>query len=131
MQEALLHSASGGSASVDTGATTAAITVSAAGTYAVTATDGNGCTAAASRTLTVNAIPTSSGVTFDANPICSGSSTTINSNASAGSGTISGYAWSSGVSPSNAATGSVSTAGPFTVTVTNSNTYTQPLHQAV
>jgi hypothetical protein len=44
----------------------------------------------------------------------------LSANATAGSGTISTYAWSSGITGNNAS-GNVSAAGAYTVTVTNSN----------
>ena len=100
-------------------ASTAATTVSTAGTYTVTVTDGNGCTATSNRTLTVNANPTAS-PSFAQNAICAGTSTLLNANANAGSGNISSFAWSSGISGS-IASGNVSVAGTYTVTVTNSN----------
>jgi choice-of-anchor A domain-containing protein len=57
----------------NTGATTAAVTLSTTNTYTVTVTNASGCTASASRALTVNALPfANAGV--DAY-ICSGSST--------------------------------------------------------
>ena len=95
-------------------------TVFSAGTYTVTVTNSNGCTVAAtSPALVVNANPSAS-PDFTSNPICNGISTTLNANATAGSGSISGYAWSSGISGNNAG-GSITSAGAYTVTVTNSN----------
>ncbi|MEI6852359.1 MAG: DUF4082 domain-containing protein, partial [Bacteroidota bacterium] len=69
--------------------------------------------------VSINALPTAS-PGFSTNPICSGASTTLSANATAGSGTITTYAWSSGIGGNNAS-GLVSTAGTYTVTVTNSN----------
>jgi hypothetical protein len=102
------------------GPVTAAISVSSAATYTVTVTNGAGCTAVAGRTLTVNALPASSpGLSPTA--ICAGGSSTLSANASAGSGSITTYAWSTGLG--NVASGTVSPAGTtnYTVTVTNSN----------
>lgn len=94
--------------------------VSTSGTYRVTVTNSNGCTVTAtSPSLTVNANPTAT-PNFTSNPICSGSSVTLNANATAGSGTISNYSWSSGITGNNAS-GNVSNSGTYTVTVTNSN----------
>ena len=63
-----------------TTATTAAITVSTAGTYDVTVTDGNGCTATASRTLNVSPVPVSQTI----NPsVASGSTVCLNQTISA------------------------------------------------
>ncbi|MBS1685052.1 MAG: T9SS type A sorting domain-containing protein [Bacteroidetes bacterium] len=103
--------ASGGTGySWSTGATTAAISTSAAGTYRVTVTNAAGCTATASATVTVNANPAASisGTTS----ICSGSSTTL----TASGGT--GYLWST---TATTAAISVSTAGTYRVTVTNAS----------
>ncbi|MBS1619373.1 MAG: T9SS type A sorting domain-containing protein [Bacteroidetes bacterium] len=101
--------ASGGTGYVwSTGATTAAITTAASGTYRVTVTNASGCTATASSTVTVNALPAAaiSGTTT----ICSGSSTTL----TASGGT--GYVWSTGAT---AAAIAVSSAATYRVTVTN------------
>src|SRR5688572_11680960 len=78
--------------------------------YTVTVTDANGCTKSTNRFLTVNPNPTPNitGVTA----ICQGTSTTLN----AGGGYAS-YAWSGGLGASQNV--SVSTAGNYTVTVTN------------
>jgi hypothetical protein len=112
--------ASGGTSYLwSTGATSSSINVNTAQTYIVTVTNANGCTATASRLLTVNANPTAS-PNFSQNPICLGGSTTLSANATAGSGTISTYSWPSGISGNNAS-GTVSTANIYTVTVTNSN----------
>jgi hypothetical protein len=73
-------------------------------------------------TMTVNANPTAA-PGFSSNPICNGSSTTLSANASAGSGIITTYSWSSGIAGNNVS-GSVSNAGTYTVTVTNSNSCT-------
>ncbi len=90
-------------------------------TYTVTVTNSNTCSATGTVTVTVNANPT---VAPTATPaiICNGQNTTLSANATAGSGTISGYAWSSGLG--NVASGTVSPASTttYTVTVTNSNT---------
>ncbi len=52
-----LTASGGGTYLWSTGATTAAVTASAAGTYTVTVTSASGCTASASQTLTVNPLP--------------------------------------------------------------------------
>jgi hypothetical protein len=104
-----------------TGATTAAITVSTAGTYTVTATNANGCSATSTSTITVNPLPTptitetdNSGTTNNDGIICAGASATLTANG----GTS--YAWSTGATT---ATITVTPAGTttYTVTVTNVN----------
>lgn len=93
-------------------------------TYTVTVTNSNNCSASASTSVTVNAKPT---VAPSAAPsaFCVGFSTTLAANAAAGSGTISSYAWSSGIA-GNLSGGSVSPTGnaTYNVTVTNSNNCT-------
>ena len=90
------------------GSTTSAITITAAGSYTVTVTSGNGCAATANKTVTVgsNITPT---ITGDTN-ICTGGSTTLSTS---GGGS---YLWSNG-STTSAIT--VTTAGTYSVTVTN------------
>ncbi len=88
--------------------TSTSISVGTAGMYTVTATNAQGCSAAASTYVTVNALPnpTISGNTS----ICQGETTTLTAN-----GGIS-YQWSNNsTSPSI----SVGTAGMYTVTATN------------
>ncbi|HLO53477.1 MAG TPA: gliding motility-associated C-terminal domain-containing protein, partial [Saprospiraceae bacterium] len=65
----------------DTNETTSFITVSVAREYIVTVTDVNGCTATASRTLTVNPLPIAS-ITGD-NEICAGENTIFTANGGA------------------------------------------------
>ncbi|MDD4217637.1 MAG: gliding motility-associated C-terminal domain-containing protein [Bacteroidales bacterium] len=108
--------------STDQNPTINSATPLASGTYYVTVTNSYGCTASDNVTITVNALPTAN-PNFSTNPICSGSSTILSANAVAGSGTITNYAWSLG-SIGNNASGTVSTAGTYTVTVTNSNACT-------
>ncbi len=122
--------ASGGSSYLwSTGATGSSININTAQTYNVTVTNANGCTATASRGLTVNANPTASPA-FAQNPICLGGSTTLSANASAGSGIITAYSWSTGIIGNNAS-GTVSTANIYTVTVTNSNGCTTSASSAI
>ncbi|MFM2207317.1 MAG: hypothetical protein RL213_1292, partial [Bacteroidota bacterium] len=95
------------------GATTDAITVSAAGSYTVTYTDGNGCTASSSATaVTVN---TSSASISGTLGICAGGSTTLT--ASATPAAVS-YLWSDG---STNSTLSVNLSGTYSVTTTDAN----------
>lgn len=95
----------------NTGAVTQSITVSAGATYTVTVTQNGGCTSTGSTTVTVNPLPAPS--ITGTNVICSGGSTTFN----AGAG-YSSYLWNTGAVTQ---TISVSTAGTYTVTVTNAN----------
>ena len=90
-------------------ATNASITVGTAGIYTVTATNAQGCSAAFSTYVTVNALPnpTISGNTS----ICQGETTTLTANG----GTS--YRWSNN---STNASITVSTAGTYRVTATNS-----------
>ncbi|MBK9463012.1 MAG: T9SS type A sorting domain-containing protein [Sphingobacteriales bacterium] len=90
------------------GATTASTTISTGGTYTVTVTNANGCIRTATRTLTVNALPAAS--ISGATSICTGFNTILT--ATGGSA----YAWNNG---SNTAAITASTAGTYTVTVTN------------
>ncbi|MBK9256237.1 MAG: gliding motility-associated C-terminal domain-containing protein [Saprospiraceae bacterium] len=92
------------------GEKTASITVTNAGDYTVTVTDATGCTSAGTRTLTINDNPTAA--ISGATEICSGANTTW----IASGGTS--YVWSNLFT-----TGSitVSTAGDYTVTVTDAN----------
>jgi hypothetical protein len=102
-----------------TSATTVSITTTVAGVYSVTATNASGCTASASGISTVNALPTPS---VDNITICAGSLGTLTAN----SGVI--YVWSNG---SHAATTTVSAAGIYTVTVTNSGSCTAVVSDTV
>jgi Leucine-rich repeat (LRR) protein len=95
----------------NTGTTTASITVNAAGTYTVTVTDSNGCTASSSQSLMVSP-PVIASVTGN-NSICTGNSTTL----TASGGNY--YSWSNG-STSNSITVSPVSAVNYTVTVVDS-----------
>lgn len=93
------------------GATTASITVNTAGTYSVTVTNINGCTASDDAVITQSANPTVS--LGNDTTICSGETITLD----AGTGFAS-YAWSTAATTSSI---SVSTANTYTVTVTDAN----------
>ncbi|MFN4257208.1 MAG: gliding motility-associated C-terminal domain-containing protein, partial [Saprospiraceae bacterium] len=105
--------ASGGSSYLwSTGATTIAINVSPAvtTTYTVTATDANGCSATASRTVTVNQLPNPD---ISGNPtICLGQSANLTAT---GGGT---YLWSTGETTANISVTPTATT-IYTVTVTS------------
>lgn len=92
------------------------------GTYELTVTDSYNCLTNASLVVDVNARPVVNPTSSSAT-VCNGSSVSINANATAGSGTITSYAWNSGIA-GNTASGSVTPAASTTyiVTVTNSNT---------
>jgi hypothetical protein len=100
------------------------------GTYTYYAEGRNttsGCTSS-SRTiisLTINDVPTISPTATPSAAICSGTSVTLDAGATAGSGTITTYAWSAGIA-GNVSSGSVSPTATATyhVTVTNSNSCT-------
>ncbi|MCF8372267.1 MAG: T9SS type A sorting domain-containing protein [Bacteroidales bacterium] len=93
-----------------TSETTQTINVSAAGTYSVTVTDGNGCQASDEFVLGVYPLPT---VTLAANAsICDGSSYMLDA------GVQTAYAWSTSETTQ---TISVDAAGTYSVTVTDGN----------
>jgi hypothetical protein len=104
---------------------TGAVTVSATGTYTVTATNpGNGCTATASSTVTQN-ITAPGGVSTTANPVtaqitCDHSSVTLTSNSTTPGVT---FSWSdaNGVVVGTGATVAVTSPGVYTVSVTDPN----------
>ncbi len=121
----------GGYTSAVQNPTRATATTAMSGTYTVTVTDASGCTATASTSVTVNANPTVAPTVAPA-IICASANTTLAANATAGSGSISTYAWSSGLA-GNVSVGIVSPAAntTYTVTVTNSNSCTASASVAV
>ena len=97
--------ASGGTTYLwSTGATTAAISVSVAGPYSVTATSVAGCSNTATVTVTVNPLPT---VTATSATICAGQSATLTASGA------SSYVWNTGATTSSI---SVAVAGTYSVT---------------
>ncbi|MFN8309596.1 MAG: immunoglobulin domain-containing protein [Chitinophagales bacterium] len=96
--------------------TNASVSVSPtiATTYTVTVTDGNNCSATASRLVTVNALPTAA-ITPATVTICSGASATLTAS---GGGT---YSWSNSGGNAAAATFSPTGITTYTVTVSNAN----------
>lgn len=97
------------------GASTSSLTGLSAGTYIVTVTDLNGCTAASTVTITEPTLLTSS-IASQTNVLCNGMSTG-DATASASGGTLSyGYLWNNGQSN---ATATGLSAGSYTVTVTD------------
>jgi gliding motility-associated-like protein len=90
-----------------------AFTPASSGTYTVTGTDGNGCTATSSINITVNPLPTVGITALPGTTVCSGNSVTLS-----GTGALS-YAWSGGISDGVAFTPGSS--GTYTVTGTDGN----------
>ncbi len=93
------------------GATTQARSVTSAGDYSVTVTNGSGCSAtSATTTVTVNSLPATPTISGTAS-FCTGGSTTLTSSAATS------YLWSPGSATTQALP--VSSAGDYSVTVTN------------
>ncbi|MDB2403935.1 S8 family serine peptidase [Schleiferiaceae bacterium] len=94
------------------GATNQNLIATTAGSYSVTGTTSDGCTAtSAAQTVTVNTVPSATITNAGSSVLCSGGSATL----SAPSG-MSSYLWSDGSTSQSITT---STAGNYTVTVTN------------
>lgn len=101
--------ASGGTSYLwSNGATTPSISVGVAGNYSVTVTNANGCSAATTQSLTVNAAPTAS--ITGPSTFCSGANALLTAT---GGNT---YQWSTGATTSAI---TVNTPGTYVVTVTN------------
>lgn len=98
------------------------LTVTSSGTYYVTVSDGNGCTAVASIDITVNANPTPVISANGPTTFCDGGSVTLDA------GNYNGYLWSDN---STSETLEVSTSGTYTVTVTDGNGCTGTASQDV
>ncbi|HRC16346.1 MAG TPA: hypothetical protein PLY25_11750, partial [Bacteroidia bacterium] len=97
-----------------TGATSNAITTSSPGTYTVTITN-NGCQSTTNKVVTVYALPTATITANGSTNLQQGGSVQLTAS-SAGSG--GSYLWSTGATTQSI---TVSTAGNYTVKVTNSN----------
>jgi hypothetical protein len=108
----LLSAPNGGTYLWSTGATTPSISVSTAGNYSVTVTNGAGCSATSTPTqITVNPLPA---VSAGANQsVCAGNQVTLN-----GSGATS-YSWNNGVT--NGVAFTPATTQTYTVTGTSAN----------
>jgi hypothetical protein len=95
------------------GATTQSIAVSAAGSYSVTITDANGCSAASFATdVFVRPLPAATIDTFGATTFCAGGSVTLSAPANLL------YSWSTGATTR---TITVTASGSYTVTTSNGN----------
>jgi len=105
-----LDASAGASWLWSTGSTNQMITVTTTGNYAVTVTDGNGCSSTASEIVTVNSLPVAS---------ISGSSTGCGEVILTASGGNS-YQWNGGVTP-GAATNTFNSSGSYSVIVTDLN----------
>ena len=98
------------------------IGVTATGTYTVTATGTNGCTASTQKTVTVNPLPVANVTEFVS--ICRGQQAQLTTDAPAGCT----YLWSTGSHQSHI---SVTEAGEYQVTITNTNLCSQVYHASV
>jgi Secretion system C-terminal sorting domain len=113
---ATLTATGGGTYAWSNGQTTASITANSAGTYTVTVTSANGCTATASATVTAdNAVPTAPSVTASSTSIFAGESTTLSASGCAGTIT-----WSNGQTGNSITVSPTSTAS-YTATCTTAN----------
>ncbi len=96
-----------------TGATTQSIVVSTSGTYTVTVTDGDGCEGTSGSVgVTVNDLPEPTVTAGGPTTFCQGDNLMLTASAA------SSYLWSTGATSQSI---TVSTAGSFTVTVTDAN----------
>ncbi len=102
----------GGTYSWSNGDNIATATINAAGTYTVTVTSANGCTATATTVVTQDVTTPSATITGAANLSCAVTSVT---RTASGGGT---YSWSNG---DNTATATINAAGTYTVTVSSAN----------
>jgi len=106
-----LSASTGSSYLWSNGATTQSIVVNASGSFSVTVTNANGCSAASAATsVTVNALPVATVTAGGPTTFCSGGSVTLT--ASAGSS----YLWSNGATTQAI---NVTSSGNYSVTVTN------------
>ena len=108
-----LTASSGSSYLWSNGATTQSIIINNTGNYSVTVTNANGCLAAsAATTVTVNSLPTATISASGPTSFCQGGKVTLTANSS------SSYLWSNGATTQSI---EVSTAGNYTVTLSNAN----------
>ncbi|HEV2721988.1 MAG TPA: hypothetical protein VG323_18350, partial [Thermoanaerobaculia bacterium] len=109
-----LTASAGASYAWSNGATTQSIAVSSGGSYLVTVTDANGCSATSSDTVvTVNANPPTPAITAGGpTTFCAGGSVTLTSSAGAS------FAWSNGATTQSI---TVTASGSYSVTVSDAN----------
>jgi gliding motility-associated-like protein len=113
-----LTATGGGTYLWGTGATTASISVTTPGTYPVTVTSSNGCTATASQVVTQNITAPTAAITPPSTTVLTCATTSISLVATGGTS----YAWSNGTTNvGNSATLSVTLPGTYTVSVTGAN----------
>ncbi len=120
------------------GGTNLTISNLSAGSYTITATDNNGCTASASATITQPASPLSVNLASINNVLCNGASTG-SASANTATGGIAPYTYSWSPSGGTNQTASNLSAGTYTLTVTDHNgcavtisaTITQPTQLAI
>ncbi|MEO6486923.1 MAG: hypothetical protein ABIO78_03155 [Thermoanaerobaculia bacterium] len=106
------------------GAVTQSITVTTAGSYSITVTDSNGCTAASTPTaVTVAALPAATITASGPTSVCTGGSVTLSAPAG-----MSSYSWSDGSSTQSI---TVTTGGTYSATVTSSAGCTAGASQTV
>jgi gliding motility-associated-like protein len=123
-----LTATGGGSYLWGTGATTASISVTTPGTYPVTVTSTNGCTATASQVVTQNITAPTAAITTPSTTVLTCTASSIGLTATGGST----YSWSNGTTTiGNSATLSVTLPGTYTVTVTGSNGCTATVSQTI
>ena len=103
-------------------ATTGSINVTSTGTYTVTVTDGNGCSAtSAPTTVTVHNLPSASIAASGPTSVCPGSGVSMTADAS---GIITGYQWMNNGNPVQGATSisyTATTSGDYVVAATDIN----------
>ncbi len=120
---ATLTASGGGTYRWNTGSSDAQITVSASGTYSVTVTSANGCTAVASQAIGADQSVPSASINADRTTLtCANSNATLTAS---GGGT---YRWNTGSSDAQI---TVSTSGTYSVTVTSANGCTAVASQEI
>lgn len=111
------------------GATLTSITASTAGSYVVTVTNSNSCTASANTSLVVNALPTVNitGTTS----LCINAVSTLTANTTVGGGAITAYLWDNNGGTASTASFTANTTTTYNVTVTDANSCTATANTVV